>query len=444
MKQRLASLMFIAGVFGIPKGNAPPYSIAANTGAGDFAAIDAYVEAEMRADRVPGAALTIVHGDQIVHGRALANVAANHSPGKAHEYSSPNYLVLGAIIERVSKKCIGLRFRTPVLRMRWVGASVKCTASPPCIMAASSRTFAARCHVAKFMWCEKTLGFMNADINLLFSSPVARVLDFKCREQAHTVSPVESASQFEINFIRKGRFGYRLNKKEYDFDSRTIMLVNAGAEQVFLHEHDVPDECTNIEVDAELLDEANTTFWKKEYAGHFKLPRVLLPRPILPLTPALDCLHANLFATIQRRRVAGMALKTETLLIRLIEEIYKTLYDRQREIRLDEKLKKRHLETVERARHFMLANYQRELTLAEIARHAFSSAFHFSRLFKQFTARSPHQYLLELRLQHALLLLRNTSLSVSEICFASGFNSFPHFIASFTRRYRMSPSKARS
>jgi len=285
---------------------------------------------------------------------------------------------------------------------------------------------------------------MNADINLLFSSPTARILDFKCREHAHTASPVECVSQFEINFIRRGRFGYRLNKKEYDFDSQTVMLVNAGAEQIFLHEHEVPDECTNIEVDADLLEEANAVFWKKGYATRFKLPRVLLPRPVLPLTPALDCLHANLFATVQRRHVAGMALKAETVLIRLIEEIYKTLYDRRRDIRLDEKLKSRHLETVERARHFMLANYQRELTLSEIARNAFVSDFHFSRIFKKFTARSPHQYLLELRLQHALLLLRNTSLSVSEICFASGFNSFPHFIASFTRRYRMSPSKARS
>jgi len=44
----------------------------------------------------------------------------------------------------------------------------------------------------------------------------------------------------------------------------------------------------------------------------------------------------------------------------------------------------------------------------------FVSDFHFSRIFKKFTARSSHQYLLELRLQHALLLLRNTSLSVSD------------------------------
>lgn len=163
----------------------------------DFAAIDAYVEAEMRANRVPGVGLAIVHGPQIVHMRgfgedgagqpvtpqtsfilgsmskaftalavmqlseqgridldapvqrylpwfrvadagasgritvrhalhhttglatrtphasedpasiaahvrALAEVALVHEPGAVHEYASPNYLVLGAIVEQVT------------------------------------------------------------------------------------------------------------------------------------------------------------------------------------------------------------------------------------------------------------------------------------------------------------------------------------------------------
>ena len=161
----------------------------------DTAAIDAYVEAEMRADRVPGVALAIVRGGEIVHlrgyghdgngqpvtpqtgfilgsmskaftavvamqlveqgklaldapvqdylpwfkvadaeasrritvrhllnqtsglptnarrarndpatladhVRALAEVEPVHAPGEVHEYSSPNYLVLGALIEQ--------------------------------------------------------------------------------------------------------------------------------------------------------------------------------------------------------------------------------------------------------------------------------------------------------------------------------------------------------
>jgi AraC-like DNA-binding protein len=34
--------------------------------------------------------------------------------------------------------------------------------------------------------------------------------------------------------------------------------------------------------------------------------------------------------------------------------------------------------------------------------------------------------------------------SVTEIGFASGFNSFAHFIATFTKRYKLSLSKARA
>ncbi len=163
----------------------------------DIAAIDAYVQAEMRADRVPGLALAIVRGSQVVHMRgfgddgagkpvtpqtafllgsmsksftalaimqlveqgkiqldapaqrylpwfrvadpdasaritvrhllnhttgiptkaahaagerltieahvrALATVVPQHAPGTVHEYASPNYLVLGAIIEQVT------------------------------------------------------------------------------------------------------------------------------------------------------------------------------------------------------------------------------------------------------------------------------------------------------------------------------------------------------
>jgi AraC-like DNA-binding protein len=80
---------------------------------------------------------------------------------------------------------------------------------------------------------------------------------------------------------------------------------------------------------------------------------------------------------------------------------------------------------------------------AEIARHSHISVFHFSRLFKQFTSSNPYQFLIDVRLKHAALLLRNTSLPVTQICFESGFNSFEHFILSFSKHYGTSPSKYR-
>ncbi|MDZ4672994.1 MAG: serine hydrolase domain-containing protein [Gemmatimonadota bacterium] len=52
-----------------------------------------------KAPRASGASRTLT--DQV---RALADVTLNHAPGTVHEYASPNYLVLGAIVEVVSRR----------------------------------------------------------------------------------------------------------------------------------------------------------------------------------------------------------------------------------------------------------------------------------------------------------------------------------------------------
>jgi len=46
-------------------------------------------------------------------------------------------------------------------------------------------------------------------------------------------------------------------------------------------------------------------------------------------------------------------------------------------------------------------------------------------------------------LNRARFLLLNTSLSITEICFESGFNSLEHFIAAFTQHNGASPRKYR-
>lgn len=54
------------------------------------------------AARATGASPTLT--DQV---RALTDVKLHHTPGTVHEYSSPNYLVLGAIVESVTQQSFG-------------------------------------------------------------------------------------------------------------------------------------------------------------------------------------------------------------------------------------------------------------------------------------------------------------------------------------------------
>jgi transcriptional regulator GlxA family with amidase domain len=79
------------------------------------------------------------------------------------------------------------------------------------------------------------------------------------------------------------------------------------------------------------------------------------------------------------------------------------------------------------------------LPLTEIARAAGISPRQLERLFKTHLGREPSTYYLSLRLDRARELLRQSSLSVTEIGVACGFQSMSHFSASYSRRFGHSP-----
>jgi AraC family transcriptional regulator len=88
-------------------------------------------------------------------------------------------------------------------------------------------------------------------------------------------------------------------------------------------------------------------------------------------------------------------------------------------------------------------NLARRLTLAEIAGAANLSPFHFSRLFKASTGLTPHQYVVEQRLQHARELLMRTDLPLHEIAWQVGFADQSHLGRHMRRRYGLTPGSFR-
>ena len=92
-----------------------------------------------------------------------------------------------------------------------------------------------------------------------------------------------------------------------------------------------------------------------------------------------------------------------------------------------------------RAKDLVDARYREPLDVPALARAAKLSPAHFSREFKEAFGQSPHQYLLERRLERAAALLRNTDHSVADICFSVGLRSVGSFTTSFGRLFGMSP-----
>jgi len=91
------------------------------------------------------------------------------------------------------------------------------------------------------------------------------------------------------------------------------------------------------------------------------------------------------------------------------------------------------------AKLFIDKSYADNIDLDNIADEAYFSKFHFIRRFKTVYLKTPHQYLIDLRIQKAGELLKN-GLTVSAVCYAVGFESLSSFSRLFKRTTGMCPS----
>lgn len=92
---------------------------------------------------------------------------------------------------------------------------------------------------------------------------------------------------------------------------------------------------------------------------------------------------------------------------------------------------------------YINSNFSKDLSVKHLADMAHLSKYYFIRLFKSHTGYTPHEYLIKTRISHAQYLLKNTALTIKEICFASGFTGESRFCTCFRDSVGMTPSEYR-
>ena len=91
------------------------------------------------------------------------------------------------------------------------------------------------------------------------------------------------------------------------------------------------------------------------------------------------------------------------------------------------------------AKLFIDTHYADNIVLDNIADEAYFSKFHFIREFKNIYRKTPHQYLIFVRIEKAMELLK-TGLAVSDVCYTVGFESLSSFSRLFKRITGVTPS----
>jgi AraC-like DNA-binding protein len=98
---------------------------------------------------------------------------------------------------------------------------------------------------------------------------------------------------------------------------------------------------------------------------------------------------------------------------------------------------------ITRAKQYIGAHYEDDLSLEEVAKACHTSTFYFCKLFKRETGINFTEYLSSVRIAKAKDLLANRDLPVSQIAYQIGFQSLTHFNRVFKKTVGTAPTQFR-
>jgi len=156
------------------------------------------------------------------------------------------------------------------------------------------------------------------------------------------------------------------------------------------------------------------------------------PLPLIPSFLSLIKIYAEEFQS----KEAGSVLMLETLSTQISVILLRHLCSNYS---LERFAPPSSEERIQKTIELLKDCYDEKISLGDLAAVAQMSSYHFLRLFKNYTGKTPHQYLTEFRIEKVKHLLISSRLSITEICHRCGFDYGNHFSSIFKKSVGLSP-----
>lgn len=263
----------------------------------------------------------------------------------------------------------------------------------------------------------------GTEASLLAAGEGWRVFDVVCTcgpgDRPFEERPVTSS----VSLVVSGTFACRSRRGSCLLSPGAWFLVGAGEPIECSHQHGEGDRCLSFQFDAEVF---------ACLAHGAASSRVPLARQVVPPLRAHAALAARAMAAVSRDH--GLEEVAFEVAGRVVQA---AIGDRPVEPA------SRHQATIVRSIRRLDAALDRPHTLAELARAANMSPYHFLRTFKAVTGITPHQWLLRARLREAAQRLASSRTEVTAIALDVGFDDLSNFIRSFRAEFGASPRQYR-
>ena len=251
-----------------------------------------------------------------------------------------------------------------------------------------------------------------------------RVADVVCTCGPHDRPFEERQSGASISLVLSGTFVCRGEHGASLFSAGSLMLVSPGQSFECSHAHGEGDRCLSFQFDAQLFD---------RLAHDAGASRAAFDRQSLPPLRALAPLTAR----------ARAAMTSADALEEIAVELAGAVAGIAGRVRRPPSAAPQHHARVARVLRLLECDSTEPHSLADLARIAGVSPYHFLRTFKRVTGVTPHQWLLRARLREAAQRLSASRESVTDIALDVGFEDLSNFIRSFHAEFGMSPRRWR-
>ena len=262
------------------------------------------------------------------------------------------------------------------------------------------------------------------------------------RHKSEFTWPIHSHAEYELNFIERGRGVRRVvgDSIEEIGDYELTLITGDGLEHAWEQgnctERDIRE--ITIQFSPQLLDSNLLTrnqfasirkmFDQARMGLTFSLPTIIRVYNLLDSLASKEERMDQFLDMLKILHELSLDAGARTLASHAFAQ---TGYDRESR-------------RVNKVKEYIARHYKEEIKLDTLAALVAMAPSAFSRFFKQRTGRGPMDYIIDVRLGVAARMLVDTSTSVSEICYACGFNNLSNFNRTFKARRGYTPRDFRA
>ncbi len=262
----------------------------------------------------------------------------------------------------------------------------------------------------------------------------------------------ETADNFTIRFVFGGNEMCTIGRRQLSIHSDSFIILNKGTRFTSNTENSSPISIFTIEFDGSFLTDfnrlwipGNPAFSNEPPENNYLSPELI--ETIYPFKTGMRLIINQLRDYLEKGGDNDSLINeyAHCCLISFYQVYNEEIF--QKATRLNFLHYNTRMEILRRlglAKEYLYANYNGNVNLESLADHSCLSVNHLLRTFKLAYNQSPHQFLIQLRLHRAQLLLAKTEYPVYEIVNMVGFKCTSSFIRLFRTRYKTTPLKYRN